>query len=661
MQNKQENTDPGIQKFSFTERPTNPPEGFLPLDPLIELAEKQLKFLTSGLLSEKQREITYKNERTIYPYQQVAVDIRIAKINAQIAIIDAQIEKLTSLIKLCPLKPISIRSLNSEGNLVYRNYYSIADSAGGVTEKTCLISEDAFRGKLENLSVAESYNTVETNKISMDAILKHPKTEKMTGSAMDTEVQREAMGLEIARVLGFPKVTESTMVYHDTGSGRHPCLFVPFGNMSLLKDTVEESQYRSSHGRLSAMDTENVEDFGKYAAFFMLCSDPDFIGKECQNKGLAWENESKTNRQLYIFDQVFMTKQNLGLDRAFNLVPTHIASKLPNFIARHFMGRNKSVINDSSYEQKVRGALHLLSKKEALVKIFENAALANPKPRQEEAAVVRELQKDAALCRSTFNARIKSMEKLFPPVKDATGKAIPLEKFIETDANQVLLGKAMLVNQLLNKPKLYDKSGAPYKTPFFDDPHTQVKGITIKNDQVTLSFGRRFGPALSDAKKELLKAQGFKVSGNTATISTENLKKLNEKAFFKEQLPTVDPNHNYISKVKIEALAKTYHENSDKVIKILDKIAKNPDKITAIGGARKALGKLHIKNQGFLEHIHQCLEKEERRQDMLLEKARNLNSNFKTTNEKQGADVGARGSAKPAAEAPNVSSTRNIR
>lgn len=404
-----------------------------------------------------------------------------------------------------------------EGDKVY---YSIADSAGGVTEKTCLIDEQTLKQKLEDISKMKNVSNMADNKIKMNAILKHPKAGK------DTEVQREAIGLEIARILGFEAVTKSTMVNHDTGNGRHPCLFVPFGDMKLLTEKIEHAE--SFHGRLKASEDKNVEDFGKYAGFFALCSDPDFIGKAGQNKGLTGAPEQL--KRLYIFDQVFMTDKNLSLDRSFNLVPTNILSKLPNFIARHFMGRNKSVINDASFEEKIGGVINILGKKEKIQGMFKNVidTHRNKNPKTE---LDKTLEADARQCLKSFNDRVVGFEKLFPllTVNGQTKKVSALASDLNTNDDALnCLKKSMLVTQLINKPKNVDKYGKPYRAPFFNTSGSYVKSVSIQDDQVEISFARKWGQPLSDNKREILKKNGFSISadGKSATISKQNLLQL---------------------------------------------------------------------------------------------------------------------------------------
>jgi hypothetical protein len=299
-----------------------------------------------------------------------------------------------------------------------------------------------------------------------------------------------------------------------------PCLFVPFGQMEELTDSIENAA--SMHGRLNRGLNHQVEDFGKYAAFFMMCSDTDFIGKNGQNKGLAGADGQK--KQLYIFDQVFMTSNNLGFDHALNLIPTTALAKFP-LTARHFMGRNKSVINDSSYSEKIDGVLDLLSKKEPIDAMFTAAETANADSSDKEA---KKLRADAKDCHQQFTKRLTHLTKILPKVMNDKGEQVSPYKLDK--GQKQILKQSMLLNQLLNKPKLFDKTGKPYRAPVFDQLHTRVKSLKIVGDQVEINFTRSgFGKALSASKKKILEAQGFTVNDSgKATISQADLLALSE-------------------------------------------------------------------------------------------------------------------------------------
>lgn len=484
----------------------------------------------------------------------------------------------------------TLNRLNIPTQTGLQTYYSITDSVGGVTEKTCLIDQAFLRKQLTILSNVKNVEEFKKNKIQINAILKHPKAGKVE------EVQREALALNIARVLNFKHVTESTMVYHDTGNGRYPCLLVPFGEMDLLTQSVENAS--SSKGRLKKDHFQSVEDFGKYSAFFMLCADPDFMGKSCQNKGLT----PGIPKELYIFDQVFMSAQHLGLDRAFNIAPTNIYSDMPNFIARHFMGRNKTVINDSSFGEKIQSAIEILQKKDSIEAIFRAMYAVHRNQKDPHSTLLRQ---DTLNCFNNFNKRIRSIKKLFPSIK-VNKKAVDILDLAQNpqEDSLKLLKKSMLITQLVNKTQLFDKYGKPYRAPFFSNPSTYVKSVAIEGDKVSISFSRTWGNPLSENKKALLQQYGFNVSedGKSATISKAKLLELNENIYFKEQEDSIDLNYSYLNPQKIKLLGRNYKEDESNTLKVIKIIQKNLSPLETISRLRL----LPFKNKGFAAHLEQC-------------------------------------------------------
>jgi len=376
-----------------------------------------------------------------------------------------------------------------------KQYYIVADRAGGVTEKTSLISKEELEKKLIGIELIADISDLAELEIKADAIIKHPK------KGVQTEVQREAFGLQIARLLGFTEVASSTMVSHNG----EPCLFVSFDTIELL--TTKIDNYESSEANVKPDSGKNIEDFGKYVGFFALCSDPDFIGKKGQNKGIR-------NNQLYIFDQVFMSNQNLSLDRAFNLVPTFIMSKAPGFIKRHFLGRNKSVVNESKFEEKITGVINLFTKQDEIKKMFDEAIAS------ENSNSV--LVADAKKCKKMFTKRLRGYEKLFPLCKEGSEKK-PIRAILHDEEKMKVLVKVMQVTQLINKTKV----GPGGRAIMFNNPATYVKSFEITGDQVKIEFTRNSGQALSDNKKNILRIYGFSViNDKSITIPVEQLKQM---------------------------------------------------------------------------------------------------------------------------------------
>ncbi len=193
------------------------------------------------------------------------------------------------------------------------------------------------------------------------------------------------------------------------------------------------------------------------------------------------------------------------------------------------MGRNKSVINDSSYEEKVKGALNLLAKEEDINSMFKSIAEANLRKISDpnEARIAAELRADAKLCHKTFTSRIKSIKKLFPAM-NVKGIPLSINQLSKLHNGQKLLVKAMLVNQLMNKTKTVDDAGKRYRVPFFSNPEIQVNEISFEDNNVKIKFGGFFSYGISDGQKKILEDKGFNVSldRKSATITTDALLKL---------------------------------------------------------------------------------------------------------------------------------------
>ena len=492
--------------------------------------------------------------------------------------IEDQIKKITSL------KLLQIPAGNNE----LKNYYILDDNAGGVTEKTCLIDEATLKATLTKLN-ENIHDNRATTKIRMNAILKHPK------AGVDTEVQREAIGLEIARILGFKSVTDSTMVSYNIKGVDRPCLFVPFGNMTLLTESIDSPQ--TYEGRIQASQQKNIEDFGKYSAYFMLCSDTDFIGKNGQNKGLTNMGDPKS---LYIFDQVFMADNNFSFDDSLNLTPSTYFSQAPSKVARHFMGRNKSVINDSSYEEKISGVMHLIKNEENISSMLQGIA----NKETQNSTLIRTLCNDARKCLTSFLSRMNIIKSIIPPVQvDSDNKSINEIN----DSQQEIIKKSMLLNRLLNKPILFDQKGQPYRAPYVQTTHTKVSNIAINSaeNSVTISLRRGSGQPLSDKKRQTLQKFGFEVTsdGNSAKINIDQLKNLNENNFFIIQ-ENIKADTNYLDLTNLSSLAQAYGARASTSAAVLNiASAENFQFNTAIDALNQI--KNGKQDLGFIQHVQE--------------------------------------------------------
>lgn len=396
------------------------------------------------------------------------------------------------------------------------------------------------------------------------------------------------------------------MIRHSVDGELHPSLFVPFGNMQLLTDSVDKPG--SMKGRLKSTEHASVEDFGKYSAYFMLCSDPDFIGKNGQNKGLTF-NSQTNQRELYIFDQVFMSTENFGLDQNLNLIPTNPLSKLPPVVARHFMGRNKSVINDSSYEEKARSILKLIENKAAIRGIFESIIEQRKqdieKCQSDEGQLKQliSLKEDAELCLKNFNKRLVSLEKHLPKL-DTLEVISPKAK----SQNINVRLKAMTAAHLLNNPVLFDSKGQSYRAPYVHQVKYRVNSIVQRGESTTIKFNKR----LAKEQQALLKQKGFEFMAGeqVCKIKTEDLLKITEESFYDVQNKQINEDIDYLSAADIEQLAQAYHIKNLGGKSVTDYFQLSQQKFDSLSDFRHFYQRLNAfpeqkVNLGFKRHLKQ--------------------------------------------------------
>ena len=359
-------------------------------------------------------------------------------------------------------------------------YCTLAESAGGVTEKVSLVRLAKVTeqlGRLRDTDVADvdAYIAHRGNyKLSTEAILKLPKHGSIE------EVQRESMALNISRILHLD-TTSSSMVSHN---GK-PALFVPFENIRLLKDFAQGKTFTpfgssKSYEHYSTINPVGegvqgdsfVEDFGNALGLFYICSDPDSIGGYNQNKAL------RDNRSLFIFDQVVMPSDKLKLDSRISLQPDDIIMGH----TRHGRGRNRTLIEDSSFTAKFDSIVEILRQQERIYK-YANRTIAlytneierinrdlgrlhtplQDKELKEQKAQFGALLKDAINLREAVKSRI-----------DKIGTTLPRRS---RDLSNNDICQALVLEKLVHNPRLFTDLGRPYKNPWTtrqDNPVTLI-------------------------------------------------------------------------------------------------------------------------------------------------------------------------------------------
>lgn len=420
-------------------------------------------------------------------------DVNLKKFTAQLTILE-------DLYKINQLKIIQIPNENGPA----LNYCELAESAGGVTEKVSLISLSKVTSQLTTL-VTTAPTTVQDYldhrndyKLSTQAILKLPKHGKIE------EVQREALALNFSRLCGLD-TTQSSMVMYD---GK-PALFVPFDDIRLLKDFAHGKVFKAgltgsqTYEHYSTIDPVGsglqsnvfIHDFGKSLGVFYLCSDPDFVGGYNQNKAL------RNNRSLFMFDMVVMPGDKLKLDSRLSLQPNEFLVKH----TRHGQGRNRTLIEDSSFHEKFNSLLTVMRNEnrmlayldltisrhaariEQLKKSLDNATSSEAKEIKSEIKQVAALLKDAELIRQSVKNRISKIPETFP----GSDK-------ISTHG----MAKGLILEKLLNNPVLFNDQGRPYRNPWTYRNETQLtymkfmKGQNPDEDKVLLAFSSIVAPQM---------------------------------------------------------------------------------------------------------------------------------------------------------------------
>lgn len=528
-------------------------------------------------------------------------------------------KKLSILEDLNKINKLAVISIPQEPHGT-RDYCSLAESAGGVTEKVSLISLDKVRTQLTHLTTAapiasvDAYSAARANyKLSTEAILKLPKHGEIK------EVQREAMALNVSRILGLD-TTRSTMMTHNGV----PALFVPFDNIKLLKDYAKGKTFKAAgfsgqtYEHYSTMNPVGrglqantfVDDFGASLGLFYLCSDTDAVGAYNQNKAL------RDDRTLFIFDQVIMSKDKLGLDSRLSMQPIEFMVKH----TRHGQGRNRTLIEDSSFDNKFASLMDL-KQKQALISQYASRVIhihqihikqlenklagvlddAERKTTMAELKNLLALRDDAALLRTSVNDRIKKIDDVLPK----HGVAI-------TD---IEVRQALVLEKLVHNPVLFSSEGRPYRNPWTQRQDNPVKTITEVNATHLLI---KFDSKINDDMIAFIKRQGgcdslTIRSDKELVISRADLNRLNEAMLHPEFRPALNHHINYLDPRDLKIISKAYDKgHRGRIMEAVEQYqaimsnghSTSEDKLLAIEQTEKAIinGINTAKHPGFGLH-----------------------------------------------------------
>ncbi|KTD25869.1 hypothetical protein [Legionella maceachernii] len=578
--------------------------------------------------------VTYKDLRiAIENHEQL---LRKAKDDLTQQQLTAELNLLHDLNKIARLRIIDIPKQDGTPAL----FCTLSEQAGGVTEKLSLLSFAEVKQKLKNIQQAGNMDFSEYNanrndfKLSTQAILKLPKHGKAT------EVQREAIALNLSRLLGFT-TTNSNMVEFEGKAA----LFVPFDRIQLLSEFARGEEQKVivpsglSWGSIKKIGDKYyhyasiipvgselnrdqfLEDFGKLEAFSYLCNDPDFIGMLAgQNKGI------KEGKSLYVFDQVTMDKDKLAIDTRFSLIPVGISRH-----SRHNQGRNRMLIDDSSFAAKVDSFVHLFQNQhkinlmldeiiathqtklkkleKSITDLKQKGGKKSPELEQLEAQFtqLKTLEVDALKIKTAINRRIGDTFKNFP---ELNGSAMSPELFL---THHNLIKQSFLLEKLVNNPVLFTDDGRPYRNPWTYRNTNNIVALREHAGTVSLTFANFDAEQLvSIFRKNGVNLSTCHQSGNTLHIPMTELAKITELSLF-PALRDFNPHEEYVNIEDLRRIAKSYPEGlQEHAIAIIERyqfeIVKIQDPIEKAHAMKYALDAIHhfchqVSNKGFLKHV----------------------------------------------------------
>lgn len=455
-------------------------------------------------------------------------------------------------------------------------FCTLAESAGGVTEKISLISLTTVitqLNKLRNREVNSIDNYIANRrdyKLGTEAILKLPKHGKIE------EVQRESMALNVSRIIGLD-TTQSCIMTH---KGK-PALFVPFDDIKQMKDyakgkafkvgSPKEYQHYSTINPVGSglQSDQYVEDFGKSMGFFYVCSDADSMGGYNQNKAL------RHGRSLYIFDQVIMDSDKMKLDSRLSLQPDQFVMKH----TRHGQGRNRTIIEDSSISSKFDSMVDLIANQQRIDEYCKRTAnmhkseisrlkseLEKPQTKdakkelQAQLKQVTALRDDAILISKGIQSRINKIYDLMPRT---IGKGI----------TNTHLKQALVLEKLLHNPTLFTDNGRPYKNPWTYRQNTPVKSIeSLPNGNFLL----KFDSAIPREMVAFLQRNGGgasikRRSSKEIEISSKDFLNLKETMLHPESQVQIKHKVEYLRKDDLKQISMAYGEgHRGRILKLVE-------------------------------------------------------------------------------------------
>jgi len=498
-----------------------------------------------------------------------------------------------------------------------RQYCPLDVLTEGVTEKISLVSLEtvmntmqrvlSFSNKTDEIIYANNFG------LAPDAIIKLPKHNEIT------EVQHEAIALNIARLLGFNTTASTMLLYNGL-----PALFIPFDKIEKLSEFAEGKKETAFETRKSYIDYSTIqpvgeglmpdqciEDFGNIFAYLYLCSDPDAIGGYNQNKALT------DSKNLYVFDQAVKIDTLLSIDSCVNLYIGTFSS-----LSRHLKGRNKSLIEDSLIEEKIHSMIALTKNKLLIDSLMDcvhqthTSAIAlaerlNPALQKKNLVDLATFHKDALSLHAKIDKRISEIFSKFPKVDNEAITTETAER-----ATQVI--PALVLEKVINNPRFFTDDGRPYKHPWTENHNIKIMNISMGTSAIEITLNKSIDATLASTLFAKAGIQWKKTpnKNNSIIMPLVEYQKIHESVFFPENATQFSVEAKYIPTAgELELIKQTYKTNdaviqtSSKCIETYLKTITNSainyvDKINAMRRAINTIKQLPVsKDVGFIQHM----------------------------------------------------------
>lgn len=474
--------------------------------------------------------------------------------------VERKLNVLFDLNKINELRRISIPQDNGT-NL---NYCILQENVGGVTEKISLIQLETVKkqlrnlcGKAEELSIENYHTNRKDYRLSTEAIIKLPKHGNIK------EVQHEAMALNISRLMKFDTAASTTISHNG-----HPALFVPFEEIRLLSEfSLGKTFYAwllgKTYTHYSTVKAVGegiqpdcfIDDFGHILGLLYLCSDTDAVGGNCQNKAL------RNAKSLFVFDQSLMDTNKFILDSRLCLIPGEFFKKH----TRHGLGRNRTIIEDSSIERKFESIIQLRARGDKILQYITHVAwqhhqqakrikrqFKKPLSTEKQSQLTSELsdlmvlEKDAEILQAKVLERLEAIEDVLP---QAIG-----------DIDTQDIRQALIFEKLLHNPILYSDDGRPFKYPWTHRQNNKIKTIeALSPGMVQLTFTDKISLVMLDFIKRHGGGDSITAtSAKTITLSKEHFAALRDNLLHPEFQLVLNDAIDYLDPTDLEILKEAY-------------------------------------------------------------------------------------------------------